>query len=303
MTGQSGRARGASVAGARSFATAGRSSPTSTSSWSTSPSRRSRTTSPARRISGLSWVLSGYAIVFAALLVPAGRLADLARPQAPLPRRPRRVRGRVGALRGGARPVVARGRARGAGGGGRSMIPTSLGTRGEEFPPERRAAAVGLWTRRRGGGGHASARRSAGCWSVELAGDLPDQPPARSVIAVAAVRISGVARPRPGAAARPARPLLLIVAVGALALGIGRGASGLSASPGVLGAWAVALVAGASGSASARRATPRRCWSFVLLRAGRAIRRPAGALTTSTYCSLRGACCCVRCPRRPAMSE
>ena len=28
-------------------------------------------------ISGLSWVLSGYAIVFAALLVPSGRLADL----------------------------------------------------------------------------------------------------------------------------------------------------------------------------------------------------------------------------------
>ncbi|MEW6581574.1 MAG: MFS transporter, partial [Actinomycetota bacterium] len=28
-------------------------------------------------LSALSWVLSGYAIVFAALLVPAGRLADL----------------------------------------------------------------------------------------------------------------------------------------------------------------------------------------------------------------------------------
>src|SRR5439155_13145209 len=28
-------------------------------------------------LSGLSWVLSGYAIIFAALLVPAGRLADL----------------------------------------------------------------------------------------------------------------------------------------------------------------------------------------------------------------------------------
>lgn len=27
-------------------------------------------------VSGLSWVLNGYAIVFAALLVPAGRLAD-----------------------------------------------------------------------------------------------------------------------------------------------------------------------------------------------------------------------------------
>src|SRR5437762_3156611 len=32
---------------------------------------------PEASLSGLSWVLSGYAIVFAALLVPAGRLADL----------------------------------------------------------------------------------------------------------------------------------------------------------------------------------------------------------------------------------
>jgi MFS family permease len=32
---------------------------------------------PGAGLSGLSWVLNGYAIVFAALLVPAGRLADL----------------------------------------------------------------------------------------------------------------------------------------------------------------------------------------------------------------------------------
>ena len=32
---------------------------------------------PGASLSALSWVLTGYAIVFAALLVPAGRLADL----------------------------------------------------------------------------------------------------------------------------------------------------------------------------------------------------------------------------------
>ena len=32
---------------------------------------------PSASLSGLQWVLSAYAIVFAALLVPAGRLADL----------------------------------------------------------------------------------------------------------------------------------------------------------------------------------------------------------------------------------
>ena len=44
-------------------------------------------------LSDLSWVLNGYAIVYAALLVPAGRLADRhRRTYGPsLPRRPRRA--------------------------------------------------------------------------------------------------------------------------------------------------------------------------------------------------------------------
>ena len=48
-----------------------------------------------RALAGLSWVLNAYAIVFAALLVPAGRWSDRARPQARLPRRARGLRRRL----------------------------------------------------------------------------------------------------------------------------------------------------------------------------------------------------------------
>jgi EmrB/QacA subfamily drug resistance transporter len=96
-------------------------------------------------LGSLSWVLSAYAIVFAALLVPAGRWADRA--------------GRKRAFLGGlavfalasaicalapsvgvlvaARVLQATGAA--------LMLPTSLALLLPEFPPERRAAAVALW--------------------------------------------------------------------------------------------------------------------------------------------------------------
>src|SRR3954469_6145183 len=93
----------------------------------------------------LSWVLNAYNIVFAALLVPAGRLADLVG---------RRRIFFVGmglfvaasALCGlapsaevliGARALQAVGAA--------LLVPTSLGLLLPEFPPERRATATALW--------------------------------------------------------------------------------------------------------------------------------------------------------------
>src|SRR3954452_12659711 len=97
---------------------------------------------PGATLSGLSWVLSGYAIVFAALLVPAGRLADLVG-------RKRLFLWGLGifvaasalcaAASGpwtlvGARVVQAIGAA--------LLIPTSLALLLPEFPPGRRAAAV-----------------------------------------------------------------------------------------------------------------------------------------------------------------
>lgn len=105
-------------------------------------------------VGDLSWVLNGFAIVFAALLVPAGRIAD---------RVGRRrvflaglavftlgsalcaVAWSVGALVG-FRVVQAIGAA--------MIFPTSLALLIDAFPPERRAAAIGAWA---GVGGVAAA--------------------------------------------------------------------------------------------------------------------------------------------------
>src|ERR1700754_4057265 len=100
---------------------------------------------PSASVASLSWVLNAYNIVFAALLVPAGRIADLV------------GRRRVffiglglflaaSAACGlapsewvlvGARVFQAAGAA--------LLVPTSLGLLLPEFPPERRATATALW--------------------------------------------------------------------------------------------------------------------------------------------------------------
>src|SRR5690242_6427855 len=96
-------------------------------------------------LAGLSWVLNAYNIVFAALLVPAGRLADL------VGRRRIFFAGMglflaASAVCGlapsvevliGARVFQAAGAA--------LLVPTSLGLLLPEFPPERRATATALW--------------------------------------------------------------------------------------------------------------------------------------------------------------
>ena len=100
---------------------------------------------PEASVAGLSWVLNAYNIVFAALLVPAGRLADLLGR-----RRVFFIGGAVflaaSALCGlapsvevliGARALQAVGAA--------LLVPTSLGLLLPEFPPERRATATALW--------------------------------------------------------------------------------------------------------------------------------------------------------------
>ena len=71
---------------------------------------------PGSSLTSLSWVLSAYAIAFAALLMPAGRWADRSGPQAGVPDRPRPVHAGVGDLRRGA---VAGGAGGGAGAAGR----------------------------------------------------------------------------------------------------------------------------------------------------------------------------------------
>jgi EmrB/QacA subfamily drug resistance transporter len=97
-------------------------------------------------LSSLSWVLNAYAIVFAALLVPAGRIAD------------RIGRKRVfmsglllfsfsSALCAAAPsvPVLVGSRVLQAMGGS-MMLPTTLGLILPAFPPDKRAVAVGIWS-------------------------------------------------------------------------------------------------------------------------------------------------------------
>lgn len=96
-------------------------------------------------LSSLSWILNAYAIVFAALLVPAGRLAD-------------RASRKGGFLAGVAVFMLGSGLCAAASGveqlvgarvlqavGAAILIPSSLGLLLAAYPPERRAGAVRLW--------------------------------------------------------------------------------------------------------------------------------------------------------------
>src|SRR3954471_7892533 len=100
---------------------------------------------PETSLAGLSWVLNAYNIVFAALLVPAGRLADLVGR--------RRVffwglglflaASAACGLAPSAGALVAARVVQAA--GGALLVPTSLGLLLPEFPLERRATATALW--------------------------------------------------------------------------------------------------------------------------------------------------------------
>src|SRR2546423_3034708 len=101
---------------------------------------------PDTSLAGLSWVLNAYAIVFAALLVPAGRIADrIGRKrvfQAGLI-----VFSLASALCAAAPSVgllVAARVLQAA--GGAMMLPTTLGPILPAFSAEKRAVAVGIWS-------------------------------------------------------------------------------------------------------------------------------------------------------------
>ena len=191
----------------------------------------------------LSWVLNGYAIVFAALLVPAGRLADLVG-------RKRLFLGGLGLF------VVASALCAAAPGpwalvgarvlqaiGAAFMIPTSLALLLPEFPPHRRAAAVGLWT----AGAAVAATMGptiggvlvAASWRWVFLVNLP----LGVLTAVAGVRILSEGRD-PVRGRRPdlLGALLLCLAIGALALGIVKGGQWGWASARVIGVEGFAAV-------------------------------------------------------------
>jgi EmrB/QacA subfamily drug resistance transporter len=96
-------------------------------------------------LSSLSWILSGYAIVFAALLVPAGRWADaFGRKRAFLLGLAVFVLASAAcALAPSVGALVAARVAQAV--GGAMMLPTSLGLILPEFAPEERHKAIGMW--------------------------------------------------------------------------------------------------------------------------------------------------------------
>ena len=97
------------------------------------------------RISDLSWVLNGYTVLFAASLIPAGRIAD----------RVGRKRVFLAGLSAFTLASVACGAAQSAGAliaarfveglGAAAMIPSALGMVLDAFPADQRSFAVGLW--------------------------------------------------------------------------------------------------------------------------------------------------------------
>jgi EmrB/QacA subfamily drug resistance transporter len=185
---------------------------------------------PVVAVGDLSWVITIYAITFAALLAPGGRFADLL--------------GRRGLLAGGALVfttmslvaaiapsfeilLVARGL---QGAGAAAMIPASLAVILADTPPERRAAAIGVWS---------AAGALAAAAGPTIGGALVDAAGWRAVFVVtvpaglallAATQLLPAGGERAKGMARAQMPdllgtLLLAAGVGGLALGVSRGAA------------------------------------------------------------------------------
>ena len=209
---------------------------------------------PEASLTDLSWVLNAYNIVFAAALVPAGRLAD-----------------RIGQRRlffGGlwlflagsvlcglapdptlliaARVVQAVGAA--------ALIPTSLALVLPEFPPERRAVATSVWAA--AGAVAAAAGPALGGVLVEL-GDWRWAFFVNVVVALGVLpaRRLLVDRADPASADPPdvLGAALLAGAVGAVALGITKAPDWGWTDERVLAAWAAGALALAGIAARARR--------------------------------------------------
>src|SRR5919199_674353 len=96
-------------------------------------------------LAGLSWILNAYNIVFAALLVPAGRLADRAgRRRTFLAGLVTFLAASVAAGLAPSVPVLVAARVVQAAGAA-ALVPTSLALLLPEFPLQQRATATGIW--------------------------------------------------------------------------------------------------------------------------------------------------------------
>src|SRR5215217_8125144 len=185
----------------------------------------------------LSWVLNAYNIVFAALLVPAGRVADLVG---------RRRMFLIGVTAFVAASVLC-GVASSPEGlvaarvlqaaAGAILVPTSLALLLPEFPPERRATAVAIWS---------ATGAVAAALGPSLGGVLVDQlgwrwvffanVPIGLAALVPARRILRETRDPGGVLPDALGSALIVAGVGALALGIVKGSDWGWDSGRVLGA-------------------------------------------------------------------
>jgi EmrB/QacA subfamily drug resistance transporter len=192
---------------------------------------------------GLSWILNGYNIVFAALLVPAGRLADL------VGRRRMFVIGvtsfvAVSVLCGLATSpeMLTAARVLQAAAGA-ILVPTSLALLLPEFPASKRATAVAIWSAT--GAVAAALGPSLGGVLVEEAGwrwVFFVNVPIGLAALIPARRLLTEARDPDGVLPDALGSILMVAGVGALALGIVQGPDWGWGSAGVLGSLAAAAV-------------------------------------------------------------
>jgi EmrB/QacA subfamily drug resistance transporter len=214
---------------------------------------------PGTSLAGLSWILNAYNIVFAALLVPAGRLSD---------RLGRRRMFFVGVwtflaasaacgLAPSVEVLVAARVVQAA--GAAILVPTSLALLLPEFPLEQRATATALWGATGGiaaatgpalGGVLVNATSWRWVFFVNLAIGLPALIPARRLLRESR-------DPNPGPLTDILGIVLLVAGVGLLSLGIVKGHDwGWSSAPVVASIAAAALALTVFVVRSARHPAP-----------------------------------------------
>src|SRR4051795_4435732 len=214
---------------------------------------------PGTSLAGLSWILNAYNIVFAALLVPAGRLSD---------RLGRRRMFFVGVstflaastvcgLAPSVEVLVAARVVQAA--GAAILVPTSLALLLPEFPLEQRATATALWGATGGiaaatgpalGGVLVDATSWRWVFFVNLAIGLPALIPARRLLRESR-------DPNPGPLTDILGTMLLVAGVGLLSLGIVKGQDWGWGSAAVVGSLvASALVLAAFVARAARHPAP-----------------------------------------------
>jgi EmrB/QacA subfamily drug resistance transporter len=185
-------------------------------------------------LGSLSWVLSGYAIVFAALLVPAGRWADaFGRKRAFLVGLGVFVVASAGcALAPSVGALIAARVVQAA--GGALMLPTSLGLMLPEFEAHERHVAIGLWAA--SGGIAAAAGPPLGGLLVEADWRWVFLVNVPFGIAALIVGSRALVERREVGSGRPDLPgaAMLIVAVGALVVAIVKGQEWGWGSPEIL---------------------------------------------------------------------